>query len=82
MSQQIILEFLNDNIGKKYTTKQLSEILDINKGSIVKSCTALIKYRFIKHEYHTIKNGIGGFNTRRRVWVGGAESDKVRGMRM
>ena len=51
MAQREIYSLLKDMEGQKITTNQLSQILDLTRGSVVHSLTKLKQFKTIKYEY-------------------------------
>jgi len=50
MGGEEILEYLTNNVGQKFTTKQLSEVCNCTASSISHSVKSLKKFKMIKTE--------------------------------
>jgi len=50
MGQQEVYNFLNDNKGKWFTSREISEALNVSIGSVTMSLKKLRKTNLIKHK--------------------------------
>jgi len=48
MCQKEVLEVFSGNGQTEYSSRQLSEILNIRKNSISRSCSQLVKYGYLE----------------------------------